>query len=121
MEDVAEGTGDVAGDGALVGVKYVLRRSNGYFVDASYGFERFEVFSFRVGAGSVVDGFERGVRGMRVGGRRRFVVPPALGYVRGTGKGAPGPIPPDWGARRSLEAHRSEPLVFEVQLVKVKL
>lgn len=98
----------------------MLRRSNGYFIDASYGFDRFETFKFLAGSGEVVEGFERAVKGMKVGGRRRFVVPPALGYVNGTGKGCAGPIPPDFGARRSLASHAKEPLIFEVMVVKIR-
>lgn len=120
-QEVAPGTGDEKVEtGSVVGVKYVMRRSNGYFIDASYGFDRFETFTFRAGEGQVVKGFEVGVNGMRVGGRRRFVVPPRLGYVDGVAKGRPGPIPPDFGARRSLTAHAKEPLVFEVQVVKIR-
>lgn len=103
-----------------VSVKYVLRRSNGYFIDASYGFDRFETFQFRPGGGSVIRGFDIGVDGMHEGGRRRFVVPPQLGYVSGTAKQDPGPIPPDFGARRSLSAHSREALIFEVAVVRVR-
>lgn len=106
--------------GTQVSIKYVLRRSNGYFIDASYGFDRFETFQFRPGGGSVIRGFDIGVEGMHEGGRRRFVVPPQLGYVSGTAKQDPGPIPPDFGARRSLSAHSREALIFEVAVVRVR-
>ncbi|CDF35968.1 unnamed protein product [Chondrus crispus] len=107
-------------DGSIVSVKYVMRRSNGYFIDASYGFDRFETYSYRAGSGQVVKGFDIAVRGMGIGGRRRFVLPPRLGYVTGTRKNDPGPIPPDFGARRSLASHAKEPLIFEVQVVKIR-
>lgn len=120
-QDVAVGTGgEAVEDGSVVGVKYVMRRSNGYFIDASYGFDRFETYSFRAGVGQVVPGFDLALRGMRIGGRRRFVLPPELGYVKGVGKGKPGPIPPEFGAQRSLAAHSKEPLIFEVQVVKIR-
>lgn len=119
MQELADGSGEAkVEDGSVVSLKYVLRRSNGYFIDASYGFDRFDTFTFRVGSGQVVDGFEAGVRGMREGGRRRFIVPPEMGYVKGT-RGA-GPIPPDFGAKRSLASHAKEPLIFEVEVVKVR-
>lgn len=121
IQEISTGTGrDTVESGVLVSVKYVLRRSNGYFIDASYGFDRFETFNFRAGSGQVIDGFEKGLSGMRVGSRRRFVVPPTLGYVQGVGKGKAGPTPPDFGARRSLTSHKSEPLIFEVQVVRIR-
>lgn len=120
IQDVYLGNGKRIDEGSQVSIKYVMRRSNGYFIDASYGFDRFETYSFRPGKGQVVQGFEIGVDGMFEGGRRRFVIPPALGYVKGTGKQDPGPIPPDFGARRSLSAHSREPIIFEVLVVKVK-
>lgn len=121
VQEIQEGSGDTAvSPGAIVSVKYVLRRSNGYYIDASYGFDRFENFVFRSNSGDVIEGFDKAVLGMTAGGRRRFVVPAALGYKTGTGKSNPGPIPPEWGARRSLASHAKEPLIFEVQVVKVK-
>lgn len=121
IQDVQEGSGAEVKSGTKVSVKYVLRRSNGYFIDASYGFDRFEAYSFQADSGDVVAGFDIGVNGMREGGRRRFVIPPSLGYVTGTGTRNAGPVPPDFGARRSLSSHAREPLVFEVLVVKVKV
>lgn len=121
IQEIDSGTGEQKiQTGDLVAIKYVLRRSNGYFIDASYGFDRFETFTFSAGSGQVVSGFDIGVEGMRVGGRRRFIIPPALGYVGGTNKGSAGPIPPDFGARRSLASHAKEPLIFEVQVAKIR-
>ena len=79
-----------------------------------------DTYDFKMGSGQVIPGFEQAVRGMRQGGRRRFVCPPELGYTLGVGDGLPGPIPPGWGERRALDSHRREPLVFEVQVVKIK-
>lgn len=67
----------------------------------------------------VVPGFEKALLGMKPNGRRRFVLPPELGYTAGVGERLPGPTPPGWGERRALDSHRREPLVFEVQVVKV--
>ena len=121
VQEVSTGSGEaVVEPGTMVSVKYVMRRSNGYFIDASYGFDRFETFNFRAGSEQIVPGFDMGVRGMKIGGRRRIVVPPGLGYIKGTGKQNAGPIPPDFGARRSLAAHSKEPILFEVQVVKIR-
>lgn len=120
IQEVAVGNGKSIENGAQVSINYVMRRSNGYFIDASYGFDRFETYTFRAGSGQVIQGFEIGIEGMREGGRRRFVVPPSLGFVKGSTKKDPGPIPPDFGARRSLSAHSQESIIFEVLVVRVK-
>lgn len=120
VQEVAVGSGAPVTSGSQVSVKYVLRRSNGYFIDASYGFDRFESYTFRADSGDVIPGFDIGITGMREGGRRRFVVPPSLGYTRGTKQNNPGPIPPEFGPRRALASHAREPLVFEVLVSRVK-
>jgi len=122
VQEIAVGDedGPQVKDFSFVQCQYVLRRANGYFVDASYGFDRFDTYDFKMGKGKVIAGFEEALRGMRPGGRRRFVVPPELGYVKGVGDDKPGPMPPGWGEKRALDSHRREPLVFEVQVVKVK-
>lgn len=122
VQEITSGRPDAAPvePNSRVSVKYVMRRSNGYYIDASYGFDRFENYTCQLGSRAVIPGFERAIIGMRPGARRRFVVPPSLGYSQsGTNKGSPGPIPPDWGARRSLASHANEPIIFEVQLVKI--
>jgi hypothetical protein len=121
VQEVSAGNvdGPRVGPHARVSLKYVMRRSNGYFIDASFGFDRFDNYSFTMGTGSVIPGFEKALAGLHPGSRRRIVVPPALGYTKGTSTASPGPIPPDWGARRSLGAHAREPILFEVLIERV--
>ena len=87
IEDVAIGSGAVAASGDSVTVHYVGTLLNGTQFDSSYS--RNQPFTFRIGAGQVIQGWERGVPGMRVGGKRRLTIPPSLGY----GNQANGPIP----------------------------
>ncbi len=103
MEDIEVGDGKEARPGADVSVHYVgVAWSNGRQFDASW--DRRQTFQFRLGAGMVIGGWDQGVAGMKVGGRRRLTIPPELGYgARGAG-GAIGP---------------NETLVFVVDLVKV--
>jgi peptidylprolyl isomerase len=89
--DVTVGDGEEAAAGRTAVVHYVgVAHSTGEEFDASYN--RGEPFSFRLGAGNVIAGWDQGVVGMRVGGRRQLVIPPHLGYGdRGAGSAiAPG-------------------------------
>jgi FKBP-type peptidyl-prolyl cis-trans isomerase len=106
--DLVVGTGAEAVPGRRVSVHYsgwlydpVAAENKGARFDTSAGREP---FAFNLGTGAVIQGFDRGVTGMRVGGRRRVVVPPDLGYGSA---GSQGVIPP--GAT----------LVFEMELVTV--
>ncbi|HET9690625.1 MAG TPA: FKBP-type peptidyl-prolyl cis-trans isomerase [Acidimicrobiales bacterium] len=85
VDDLEVGTGPEAVAGSEVSVHYVgVAWSTGSQFDASY--DRREPFSFRLGAGQVIAGWDQGVAGMRVGGRRRLTIPPDLGYgSRGAG------------------------------------
>ena len=85
MTDLTEGDGAEATVGATVAVHYVgVAHSTGEEFDASWN--RGETFAFPLGAGNVIAGWDRGVVGMKVGGRRRLVIPPHLGYGdRGAG------------------------------------
>jgi peptidylprolyl isomerase len=104
MEDLIVGTGDEARPGTKATVHYVgVAHSTGEQFDASW--DRGETFSFAVGAGQVIAGWDNGVAGMRVGGRRRLVIPPHLGYGE---RGAPGAIAP------------GETLLFVVDLIDVR-
>jgi len=85
IEDLVVGEGTEAVAGAVVTVHYVgVAWSTGSQFDASW--DRDDPFGFRLGASQVIEGWDRGVAGMRVGGRRRLTIPPELGYgSRGAG------------------------------------
>lgn len=99
--DAQEGTGQAAQPGNTVVVHYTGRLTNGETFDSSL--RRNQPFSFTLGAGEVIRGWDEGVAGMKVGGRRLLVIPPELGY----GRRAVGPIP------------ANSTLVFEVELLAV--
>ena len=86
--DVAEGQGDVAEPGRTVRVHYTGWLPNGKKFDSSR--DRGEPFAFTLGAGQVITGWDEGVKGMKVGGRRKLVLPPAMAYGEA---GAPPDIP----------------------------
>ena len=103
IEDIEVGTGDEAKAGHSVEVHYAGNAwSTRQQFDASW--DRGETFSFRLGAGQVIGGWDQGVAGMKVGGRRRLVIPPSLGYGS---RGAGGAIKPN------------ETLVFVVDLIGI--
>jgi peptidylprolyl isomerase len=85
ITDIAVGDGPEATPGKRVSVQYVgVAYSTGKEFDSSWN--RNEPFEFALGAGHVITGWDRGVAGMRVGGRRRLTIPPTLGYGdRGAG------------------------------------
>ena len=90
VEDLVVGDGEVASPGDVLSVQYVgVRWSDGGEFDASW--ERGQPLEFQLGAGRVISGWEQGLEGMRVGGRRVITIPPELAYGdRGAG-GAIGP------------------------------
>jgi len=85
ITDLAEGDGPEAGPGSTVSVHYVgVAHSTGEEFDASYN--RGAPLQFRLGAGQVISGWDQGISGMKVGGRRQLVIPPHLAYGdRGAG------------------------------------
>ncbi len=104
VTEITEGDGKEATAGSTVLVHYVgVAHSTGEEFDASYN--RGEPLSFRLGVGQVIAGWDQGVTGMKVGGRRRLVIPPHLGYGD---RGAGGVIRP------------GETLIFVVDLVDVR-
>jgi peptidylprolyl isomerase len=79
IEDIAEGDGEEATAGRVVEVHYVgVSWSTGQQFDASW--DRGDTFGFRLGAGQVIAGWDQGVAGMKLGGRRKITIPPHLGY-----------------------------------------
>ncbi|CAN6448272.1 unnamed protein product [Victoria cruziana] len=115
--DIIEGMGPEAREGDLVKVNYVCRRSNGYFVHSTV--DQFSGESNPVilplDDTQIIKGLKEVLVGMKVGGKRRAVIPPNVGYTNENLK----PIPDEFGPRRSLLSHSNEPLVFEVQLLKI--
>jgi peptidylprolyl isomerase len=104
IEDEVVGDGDEAVVGKRVSVHYAgVAWSSGQEFDASWN--RGDAFDFRLGAREVIEGWDKGVAGMRVGGRRRLTIPPQLGYGS---RGAGGVI------------KGGETLVFVVDLIKVR-
>jgi peptidylprolyl isomerase len=104
LEDLEVGEGDEATPGSIVEVHYAgVAWSTGNEFDASWN--RGETFKFGLGKGQVIKGWDEGVAGMRVGGRRRITIPPDMAYGK---RGAGGVIGPD------------ETLVFVVDLVGVR-
>lgn len=90
IEDLVVGDGAEATAGVQVNVDYVgVSWSTGSEFDASWN--RGDVFSFGLGAGMVISGWDEGVAGMKVGGRRKLTIPPAMGYGAAGAGGAIGP------------------------------
>jgi peptidylprolyl isomerase len=90
-KDEIKGTGAVAKAGSTVTVNYVgVLYSNGKVFDASWN--RHEPFSFTLGEGKVIPGWDQGVVGMKVGGRRELIIPAPLAYGA---QGSPPTIPPN--------------------------
>ncbi|XP_013598718.1 PREDICTED: peptidyl-prolyl cis-trans isomerase FKBP16-1, chloroplastic [Brassica oleracea var. oleracea] len=117
IQEIIEGEGREAHEGDLVELNYVCRRANGYFVHSTvdqFSGESAPVKLFLDG-NDVIEGLKEVLVGMKAGGKRRALIPPSVGYINETLK----PIPEEFGPRRSLLSHANEPLVFEVQLLKV--
>jgi peptidylprolyl isomerase len=104
IDEIVVGDGEEAANGHTVEVHYVgVAWSDGNQFDASW--DRGDTFKFKLGKGQVIQGWDQGVAGMRVGGRRRITIPPMLGYGK---RGAGSAIGPD------------ETLVFVVDLVNIR-
>lgn len=90
IEDLVVGDGPEAQSGAIVNVDYVgVSWSTGVEFDASWN--RGDVFSFALGGRMVIAGWDQGVAGMKVGGRRRLTIPPHMGYGAAGAGGVIGP------------------------------
>lgn len=89
IEDIVVGSGATAVSGDTLTVNYVGTFTNGQKFDAST--DHGGPFTFRLGVGAVIAGWDQGLVGMRVGGQRRLTIPPSLAY----GSRGNGPIPPN--------------------------
>jgi FKBP-type peptidyl-prolyl cis-trans isomerase FkpA len=98
VRDLVVGTGEEAASGSLVTVHYDGYLMDGTKFDSSR--DRGDPFSFPLGAGRVIQGWDRGVAGMKVGGKRELVIPPELAYGS---RGAGGVIPPNATLRFEVE------------------
>jgi FKBP-type peptidyl-prolyl cis-trans isomerase FkpA len=104
VETIKVGDGPLATQGKTVSVHYTGRLTDGTKFDSSL--DRGQPFEFTLGAGQVIRGWDMGIDGMRVGGKRKLTIPPELAYGA---VGTPGgPIPPN------------ATLVFDVELLAVK-
>lgn len=102
VEDMVLGTGAEAVAGSLITVHYVGTLQNGQKFDSSI--DRGDPFQFVLGGGQVIAGWDQGFSGMKVGGKRKLIIPPSLGY----GPNPVGPIP------------ANSTLIFEVELLGVE-
>ena len=103
IEDEVAGTGIEVTVGSRVTVNYTGKLENGTKFDSS--FDRNQPFSFRLGAGQAIEGWEKGILGMKKGGERKLIIPPQMAYGQA---GIPNVIPPN------------ATLIFEVELLEVK-
>jgi FKBP-type peptidyl-prolyl cis-trans isomerase len=101
-EDLVAGTGPAAQAGDVVSVHYTGTLTNGEKFDSSL--DRGTPFQFELGAGRVIRGWDEGVAGMQIGGKRKLIIPPELGYGA---QGAGASIPPN------------STLIFEVELLDI--
>jgi len=103
VEDIEGGDGAVTEEGDTIVVHYTGTLEDGTKFDSSL--DRNEPFEFALGAGQVIPGWDQGLKGMKVGGKRKLTIPPELAYGS---QGAGGVIPPD------------ATLIFEVELLEIK-
>ena len=102
IEDILAGSGKEAKNGNKLTVNYSGTLTDGTEFDSSYG--RNEPFTFTLGAGSVIPGWDQGLLGMKEKGKRKLTIPSDLAY----GESGSGPIPPN------------STLIFEIELLKVE-
>lgn len=113
--------------GSRVNLQWVLRKSNGYFVDSSQVAYDGAPFIFTVGDGTAITGVDEGVVGMTKGAVRRLLIPPSLAYVDGLDDGKPGPMPVGYGPRQQMRRVQTvrkdvpgEYIFLEVQVTRIR-
>lgn len=104
VEEIKAGDGPVATAGKVVSVHYTGKLTDGTKFDSSYDHPDKQPIEFPLGTGRVIKGWDQGLDGMKVGGKRKLTIPPQLGY----GERGMGPIPPN------------ATLVFDVELMGVR-
>ena len=102
IEDLKEGTGEEVKSGDTVSMHYRGTFENGEKFDSSY--DRSQPFQTQIGVGRVIEGWDKGVPGMKVGGKRKLIIPGSMAYGP---QGIPGAIPPNAN------------LIFEVELLDI--
>lgn len=125
--DIRPGTGETVTDGSKVNLQWVLRKSDGYFVDSSE-VQNSVPFIFTVGdTKAVIQGVDEGVRGMKQAGTRRLLIPISMAYVQGLDDGKPGPLPAGYGPRQQMRRVQTvrkdvpgEYIFLEVQATRVR-
>ena len=103
-QDLTEGVGLSARPGHLVAIRYTGWIPNGEEFDSTG--DDPEPYTFPLGAGRAIEGWEEGIAGMRIGGKRRLVIPPQLGYGS---RGVPGDVPPN------------ATLVYDIELIDIMM
>ena len=125
--DIRQGTGsEEVREGSRANLQWVLRKGNGYFVDSSQ-VNGSVPFIFTVGDGNAIQGVDEGIRGMKVGGVRRLLIPVDQAYVKGLEDGLPGPLPVGFGPRQQMRRVQTvrkdvpgEYVFLEVQLTRMR-
>lgn len=102
IDDIKVGTGIAVKSGDTVSIHYLGTLENGVKFDSSY--DRGQPFETQIGVGQVIEGWDKGVVGMKVGGKRKLTIPYQMAY----GENGYGPIPP------------KATLIFEVELMEIK-
>lgn len=123
VQELVEGSGPEATTGNHVLLDFVLRRSNGYFIYGTVEGVSFQPTDIPTGPvvlaldkKSTIPGLVDAIQGLRPGGKRRILIPPSQGYTAGLGQM---PEMPTFATSRQLSNHKNEPLLFEVQLLRI--
>eukprot|EP00250_Pteridium_aquilinum_P010395 c19355_g1_i1 orf=182-880(-) len=121
FRELSQGSGDAVSLGQLCSICYTIYKLNGFYLDSlGYGKEGKndvgDTLTFQYGGGQVPRAIELGMGGMQAGGKRRILVRPELGWI------SPKllPLPTSSAAERRLNNNKRQPLLFEVELVKLR-